>query len=295
MRFIISCILNDGLVKYSQGMFCSDISEREKNTMILTGLEQTGFWDYVWSSVCEKVGSIGDLQTGWWLVTVCIGIALFLALVVTFKSNVNQISRLQLDEFIRVKKYIPELYIELNRNMECLRYFAYADTWKKRIINEYNNMFRDTLGKEATAAINNPILTKKLRYCSNYKEIKACIQSRKNAIESVTKSTNENRDKFGEYYFRLSDYLYTAPRQLDLLYELCELAEAKATVVVGSAGNGKTNNLCKLVEGIINNKSSCLFINAKKIKVNCYDYIIEQLLPDFLKNYSSLYFYAWTP
>lgn len=260
--------------------------------MILTGLEQTSVLDYVWSSVCEKVGNIGDLQTGWWLITVFIGIALFLALVVTFKSNVNQISRLQLEEFIRVKKYIPELYIELNRNMECLRYFAYADTWKRRIINEYNNMFRDTLGKEATAAINNPILTKKLRYCSNYKEIKACIQSRKNVIESVTKSTDENRDKFGEYYFRLSDYLYTAPRQLDLLYELCELAEAKATVVVGSAGNGKTNNLCKLVEGIINNKASCLFINAKKIKVNCYDYIIEQLLPDFLKNYSSLYFYA---
>lgn len=102
--------------------------------MILTSLEQTDFLDYIWSSTLEKVGNIGDLQTGWWLISVGIGIALFLALVVTFKTNVNQISRKQLDEFIQVKKYIPELYIELNRNMEYLRYFVHANTWKKRII-----------------------------------------------------------------------------------------------------------------------------------------------------------------
>ncbi|MBQ5909393.1 MAG: hypothetical protein IIW85_03585, partial [Bacteroidaceae bacterium] len=57
--------------------------------------------------------------------------------------------------------------------------------------------------------------------------------SRKNVIESVTKSTNENRDKFGEYYFRLSDYLYTAPRQLDFLRILQGLTAAK---VVGCSG-----------------------------------------------------------
>ncbi len=268
---------------------CSDTTQKEKDIMILTSLEQTDFLDYIWSSTLEKVGNIGDLQTGWWLISVGIGIALFLALVVTFKTNVNQISRKQLDEFIQVKKYIPELYIELNRNMEYLRYFVHANTWKKRIIDEYNNMFRDTLGKEATAAINNSILTKKLSSNSSYTKIKACIQKRKDVLERETKSTKENREKYGEYYFRLSDYLYTAPRRLELLYELCELAEVRTMVAVGSAGNGKTNNLCKLVEGIIDSKAPCLFINAKKIKVNCYDYVVSQLLPDLLKDYSGVY------
>lgn len=243
----------------------------------------------MYSELMEFVSCIGNLQTLWWLVCAIFAVAVFAAFVVYFRENVNHISMLQIEEFSEAQKYIPELYIELNRNMECIRYFTHRNTWRRRIIREYNNLFSNTLGKQVVKEIDEPVLFKRIPYYASYKKVMEAIQSRIDLLETALKSSEENMLKYGEKFYFLRGSLYQTPKKLKLLYEQCEMAQARAMVVVGSAGNGKTNLLCKTVETIMANKQPCLFINARNINKNCYDYIAGQLLPEFLVAYSPLY------
>lgn len=246
-------------------------------------------WQTAYAELMEFVSSIGDLQTLWWLICTLFSIAIFSAFVVKFRENVNEKSKLQIDDFLKSQKYIPEIYVELNRNMEYIRCFTHKKTWRKRIIREYNSLLSNTLGKQVLKAIDEPAFLKRIHYYANYKKIREVIQKRIAFLEAALESSEENRNKYGENYFFLRGSLYHTPRKLKLLFEQCEVAEAKAMVVVGSAGNGKTNLLCKTVETIMANKQPCLFINARSINKNCYDFIASQLLPDFLKAYFTLY------
>lgn len=261
--------------------------------MSITCLAQTAVLNEVKKTVYAELGQliscIGNLQTLWWLICTIFTVAVFFALIVMFRKNVNEISRSQLEEFSRARKYIPELYVELNRNMEYLRYFTHRNSWRKRVIREYNNMFSNTIGKQVKKAIKNPALSKRLPYTARYDKVMEAIKMRRDVLEEALKSSEENMKKYGEEYFFLRGSIYHTPEKLKLLYEQCEVANAKTMVVVGSAGNGKTNLLCKTVETIIANKEPCLFINARSIKQDCYDYVTGQLLPDCLKAYSALY------
>lgn len=259
--------------------------------MSMTCLAQTmkEIWQAVYADASEFVSCVGNLQTLWWLVCTIFAVAVFVAFVISFRKNVNKKSILQIEEFSQAQKYIPEIYIELNRNMEYIRYFTHRKSWRRRIIREYNSLFSTTLGKQVIKAINEPALTKKLSYCTSCEKVMEAIRNRIDLLERTLESSEENRQKYGESFFFLRGSLYHTPKKLKILFDQCEVSKSKAMVVVGSAGNGKTNLLCKTVETIMANNQPCLFINARSINRNCYEYLASQLLPDFLIRYVSLY------
>ena len=86
-------------------------------------------------------------QTIWGVLGLLAFVIVFVFCLITFRKRVNKISKNQIDVFVKVKKYIPSLYVELNDNMEHLRYFIFSYRWKWRIIREYNLIFKGYVGK----------------------------------------------------------------------------------------------------------------------------------------------------
>lgn len=251
------------------------------NVAFLTaGTQKNSFVDIIenW------LGWIGNLETLYGVICFVGLFLLFWRAVVLFRKRVNAISLRQVSAFKRNKKYIPELFTELNGNLENLRYFVFSNRWKRRIIREYNRQFSNAQGKEIAHIISNDLLTRKLPYKTNVDDLMIAINQRSKVIEQIKEDKEQNHKKYGEKFFYIREYTYFIPAKLAMLYTRCELLKAKNLVIVGSAGNGKTNLLCSLVENIINNNAPCLFINSRDIDCDCFDYFAKKLLPDRLLN-----------
>lgn len=251
------------------------------NVSFLTvGAQKNSFGDIIENGL----GWIGNLETLYGVICFAGLFLLFWRAIVLFRKSVNSISLRQVSAFKRNKKYIPELFTELNGNLENLRYFVFSNRWKRRIIREYNRQFSNAQGKEIAHILSNDLLTRKLPYKTNVDDLMGAINQRSKVIEQIKEDKEHNRKKYGEKFFYIREYTYFIPAKLAMLYTRCELLKAKNMVIVGSAGNGKTNLLCSLVENIINNNVPCLFINSRDIDCDCFDYFAKKLLPDRLLN-----------
>ncbi len=234
------------------------------------------------SSIEDSLGIIGNIQTLYSVLTAIALIVLFWLSVVGFAKKVNEKSLKQVAVFEKNRKYIPELFTELNGNLENLRYFVFSNRWKGRIIREYNRQFNNAQGKEIAQILSNDLLTRRLPYRINVDDLMIAIAERKKAIEQLNEDKEHNYKKYGERYFYIREYTYFIPAKLSMLYTRCELLKEKNLIIVGSAGNGKTNLLCSLVETIINYNAPCLFINSRDVDCDCFDYVVSKLLPEKL-------------
>ena len=88
----------------------------------------------------------GTLQNLWWLVCVVLITTIYIIRVVFFRKKTHMVTKNTITELKRNKKYIPKLFVELNEGKETLRYFIYGTKWKKRIIEEFNNIYDNTYG-----------------------------------------------------------------------------------------------------------------------------------------------------
>ena len=79
------------------------------------------------------------------------------------------------------------------------------------------------------------------------------IAKRREVIEQLKEDKEQNRKKYGEKFFYIREFIYFIPAKLSMLYTRCELLRTQNLIIVGSAGNGKTNLLCSLTENIIKN------------------------------------------
>ena len=219
----------------------------------------------------DVLGVIGNIQTMYSVLGTIILIIMFWISVAGFTNKVNAKSLKQVAVFKKNRKYIPELFTELNGNLENLRYFIFSNRWKRRIIHEYNRQFSNAQGKEIAHIISDDLLTRKLPYKTNVDDLMIAINQRSKFIEQIKEDKEQNRKKYGEKFFYIREYTYFIPAKLAMLYTRCELIKAKNLVIVGSAGNGKTNLLCSVVENIINNNTPCLFINSRDIDCDCFD------------------------
>lgn len=240
----------------------------------------------------KALGFIGDLETLYGIIGFVILCVLFCCSVISFRKRINKISAHQLCVFKRNKKYIPELFTELNYNLENLRYFVFSKHWKRRIIREYNHQFRNSQGKEIAKIISNDSLTKKLAYRTSVNDLMTAIDQRRKIIEQLNNEREENRRRYGEKIFFIREYTYFIPAKLSLLYTRCELLKARNIIIVGSAGNGKTNLLCNLVENVIKNNAPCLFINSRDVECDCFDYVINKLVPEKLLRIKRVYLWV---
>lgn len=248
--------------------------------LLASGVQQTNLGQ----SIEDGLGWIGNIETLYGVICFVGLFLLFWRSVAIFRKRVNSISLRQILVFKRNKKYIPELFTELNGNLENLRYFVFSNRWKRRIIREYNRQFSNAQGKEIAQILSNELLTQKLPYRTNVDDLMVAITQRSKVIKQLNADKEDNRKKYGEKFFYIREYTYFMPAKLSMLYTRCELLKAKNLVIVGSAGNGKTNLLCSLVENIINNNAPCLFINSRDIDCDCFDYVVSKLLPKSLIN-----------
>ena len=166
-------------------------------TFLASGTQKSHF-----SQIIEDgLSWIGNIETLYSVICFAVLFLLFWQSVVIFRKRVNSISLWQISVFKRNKKYIPELFTELNGNLENLRYFVFANRWKRRIIREYNRQFSNAQGKEIAQVLSNEQLVQKLPYRSNVDDLMAAITQRRKVIEQLNEDKEENRKKYGEKFF----------------------------------------------------------------------------------------------
>ena len=243
----------------------------------------------IWQAFEDIIATIGSAQTLYGIIVVFVLFAWFWISIMRFTKKVNAKSLKRIANFKKNCKYIPELFTELNGNLENLRYYFFSKRWKKRIIREYNRQFSNGRGKEIAQILSNDLLTRKLPYMTALDDLMVAIIERKKIIEQLKEDREHNIKKYGEKFFYIREYIYFIPAKLSMLYMRCELLKARNLFVIGSAGNGKTNLLCSLVETIINNNTPCLFINSRDVDCECYDYVINELLPKKLLHTKKLF------
>ena len=219
---------------------------------------------------------IGQVQTIWSIVAFCVFLLFFSVSLIIFRQKINRLSMSQIKDFRKAKKYIPEIYIELNDNMEHLRCFFFATRWKRRIIRKYNWMFRGYVGKQLKTAYKREIKFYILPF-SSMKKIKSIISQTKHVLESFRDEREINREQLGDFYFVISGLSYDCLNKVKELSDMCSMVERKNMIIVGSAGNGKTSLMCRATEMAISNKYPCLLINSRDVEVNIVDYIVEKL------------------
>lgn len=249
--------------------------------IILSAAEAVFSW---LSSIGEILGMIGNLQTLYSVLIAVVLIVLFCVSIAGFIKRTNIKSLEQVTTFKKNRKYIPELFTELNDNLENLRYFVFAYSWKRRLIREYNHQFGNGQGKEIAKVLSNDLLTRMLSYRITADDLMTAIARRREIIKQLNEDNTHNREIYGEKFFYIREYTYYIPAKLSVLYTRCQLLKAKNLIIVGSAGNGKTNLLCSLVETVINNNLPCLFVNSRDVDCDCFDYVIRKLLPERLLN-----------
>ena len=235
------------------------------------------------------VGIVSDLQTLWGLVVILVIITLFIIVLMTFRKRVNNDSLKQINIFEQNKKYIYPIYIELNETKENLRYFACGSRWKRRIIRDFNLMFNNYNGEQLKKELSY-LYTFKISPFINYKSLIADLKRYQSFFSDVRKDRTELREKLGDYYFILERLGYDYSKKIDQLISFCNMSLTKSMLIVGSAGNGKTNLLCNYVQMVMNQGCPCIFINSKDITTDCLEFLNAKLnLPTLIAKYRQLY------
>lgn len=206
-----------------------------------------------------------------------------------FIKKFNNYSKEQINKLIKDKKYIKNLFIELNETKEVLRYFVYGIKWKIKVLTFFNNLFDNQVGK----IIKDNVIDKTIKF--KYNIIAICTITPKlflNNLDSILSLfTNSRlnlthfipRDDSTYELFLVTDYFYRESL-INIKNKLLAIT-TQFFLIKGSAGNGKTNLLCNISELIINTNSPCLFINAREINDKVENYILKILpIPKLIKN-----------
>ena len=235
------------------------------------------------------VSAFGEIQTAWGFIVLIFLLLFFCYSVIMFSKKVNQQTHLQIQAFNKMGKYEPALYIELNRNLECLRYFLFSYNWKSRIVQAYNNLFTGYDGRRFKKALKLDHLCRVSRF-TKIATISKRLNSLLHLFESLRNETENYRNQLGDYFFIARNAAYDYSEGATILQDYCNLIAHKSVLVVGSAGNGKTNLICKLSEIAIKNKIPVMLINSRDINDNCTHYILNKLpVSKKLRNRSALY------
>lgn len=260
--------------------------------MLSTESRDQNFFDMAIEKIRTIINAFGEIQTAWGFIAAAFLAVAFLYAIFSFRKRVNKGTSSQIHFFVKIKKYEPELYIELNRNMECLRYFVFSHNWKTRIVQAYNKLFAGYEGKRIKKAFKNDGVYR-VSYFTKMSVIAQRLESLNSLFESIRSEKEVYRENLGEYFYIVRNLAYDYTKSIDLLLKYCDMITHKAVLLVGSAGNGKTNLLCKLSEVAIKSKIPVMLINSRDIDGNCTDYILNNLpLLKKLKEFSVIYLYV---
>ena len=226
----------------------------------------------------KDVSELIDVLGNWYfLITVIAGIIVIICFLLLSTKLVNSLSRKKIKELKKNRKYIPELYVELDNTLELLRYYVYSNLrfgfirafcWKVRLVNDFyaiigKNFFKKLLfgvfQSKRTLLYEIDINARKYKYYSREQE------KRKKDPYFPNKLSLEGGDS------------YWIHKKLKVLQKKAEILSSKSVLIVGSAGNGKTNLLCRITEFLLRLNKKVVYINARDIADDIYDYLIKQL------------------
>lgn len=232
---------------------------------------------------------IGNTQTIYGIVAFVITACIFLVVLFNFRSKINRTTQKQIDVFVNNGKYIPQIYIELSNSMEYLRFFVKGKKWKKRIVELYNLVFKGYDGKSVLKLLETQNKTKLFRF-HNSNKMKNIMSQALEEFENVRTHKTHTYEEIGEASFFLRGLIYHREDAVKQCEVLCDLINTQNLIIVGSAGNGKTNLLCRLSQMLIRTKNPCCLIDARDINENCTNYIKNNLpIGKIAKNHIELF------
>ena len=215
-------------------------------------------------------------------------ILLIINILFSFEKRQNMLAQKQIDFFKSNKKYLEKIYIELGDTKEILRYFIYGAKWKYKIVSIYNSLFDNPDGK----IFKDNIINRKIKfyinpYIATFLDLKS-ITSKIYSSFCIVKDRKFNEDVFckkdDKTYERFYNAGYSYSIKFELINNFLKAMQSNCILIKGSAGNGKTNILCNMVQHIIKLKNPCIFINSRDINKNVKEYIFNQLqVNEFLK------------
>ena len=206
-----------------------------------------------------------------------------------FKKQTRYLCESQLNILKNNKKYIEGVFVELNDTRELLRYFTNEEKWKNKIVIDYNNLFDDKNGEDLTSICKNYNFHFKLDRLATIDEIYNKVQ---NSIEIFYKLKEKKLNIPDEYketaiIFQIFSAGYI--EKLENLKVRINFFRNQYIILTGSAGNGKTNLLCNLTEGMIRNNKVCIFFEAKDTGEDINDFFRRNLIKHNVK-YFNIYF-----
>ncbi|MBS5802706.1 MAG: hypothetical protein KIC80_06815 [Brachyspira sp.] len=207
---------------------------------------------------------------------------LFFKFLCNYSKKINHITLKQLAFFKNNQKYLEKVFVEYDDTKEILRYFIYGKKWKIKLVSFFNLLFDNPEGY----ILQHNITDKKIIFHFNI--FQTYFLPVKSIIEKIHKSfcilddEKLNKDLFLEKddntYEKFWGAGYSYNRYFEKLKNYIAAIESKCILIKGTAGNGKTNLLCNIVQLLINLKNPCLFINSRDINKEVKQYVYE-LLP----------------
>lgn len=213
--------------------------------------EKTNFFD-------EMIEWFSNIETVIWVLSIILTILITLYFVFKFmsKRKINIISRKNIDNNFKNKKYISQIYVESDETTEKIRYFI--DSKRKNIINyELKSFFKSTLGKKIlfyTGLKNKFFISSQTKITKITKFIKD-VRSRNR--DEISLDDNE--------YYHLYHSIYNCEKFLDCEIERLNIMKSNIFLIKGAAGNGKTNFMTYVSLKMIENGIPTIYINCKDI------------------------------
>ena len=238
-------------------------------------LEETSQIEAVEKSFISLISDyISEFQNWWWFLGCCLVFIFVVVYLLSNKKQINELSEKKLREFKQSKKYMPILFVELSNVKELLRYFVYGQKWKNRIISSINTLYR---GKRLFKNYSKKYIKKyALSYFSTLRDIQNLI-NRHLEYFSSHEYLKENPSYFPDYKYTLEVNSYYYQEVLKEERKKCEIMDSHFILIKGTAGNGKTNLVCNVVELLLKLKKRVIFINARDVTISFHDYLISCL------------------
>ena len=209
------------------------------------------------------------------------------------KKVLNSRSEEQIRKLVSSKKYIRGLFVELSECKEYLRFFANRKKWKKRLVREYNTLFMDYEGIILKDTFPDEQLNLVLSKKYSLEEIIRIISHTRDFLNKLHDGEISIPERYEESLVRFRYYGNRYDENLQELLVKAQMMNTSYCVLVGSAGNGKTNMLCSFSELLISQGKRCIFVNGKDIEQNVEKYLRGRIsLPRCIdyKSINSLYF-----
>ena len=217
---------------------------------------------------------VSDFKNWLWLLGVIIVALMVFVYLLSNKKRINELSERKLKEFKQNRKYMPILFVELSNAKELLRYFIYGKKWKKKLVREFNQI----LGEKNLFKKYNKRFVKKHRPSSvtSLRKIKKLINAHISYFSDYEYSKKPcKRFPCYKYLINMRSYSYITSFQEYL--QKCDIIESNIVLIKSSAGNGKTNLACNVVELLLKLKKRVIFINSKDVADSFKDYLVSRL------------------